>query len=508
MFSTTRPPREKRADFPVEHARRNPDVWAVVAACALSVFFLLTSLYIAQHRLLWYDEVITARVSRLSWPGETFHFLKTGLDQQPLPFYLLVRLSALPLGFSAFSLRLPSALAMCITLLVTFDCVRRLTDGLHGLLALSFLTCSVLPFYGSEARPYALICMWSACSLWLWVHTRRESWAAALFFGLAVFGSIVSHYYAIFCLVPYVIVTLSEVRDKGVPPKIVAACVAAGAGLALIAPFVKALRGLSAGFWAPASIGALNNVFVELFPRALVLLPLMLIWIAVATVHSRKIDPAAPMAPAERLAWLFLLIPFAAFLVAILITNAFYHRYFIGVLPGVAVGFSCLIWRHFRRRITISAGILCLLSANGILLSISEMDLSHPEHIGPPTAREESAKVESLLRFEDVLSKEGKQFVVVPLGHHLAIEALYYTKHPERYRLLDDATLSNDAVVSLDRRLAPYFPMHFWTVNDLKEHAREAALTDCTDAELLWTEQMGLRVQARLIKPLNVTYLK
>jgi hypothetical protein len=350
--------------------------------------------------------------------------------------------------------------------------------------------------------------MWSACSLWLWVHTRRESWVAALFFGLAIFGSIVSHYYSIFCLVPYAITSLSEVRQKGVPPKIVAACVAASAGLALITPFVKALRGLSAGFWAPATVGALNNVFVELFPHAPVLLPLMLIWIAAATVHSWKIAPAVPMGPAERLGWLFLLVPFAAFLVAKFITNAVYHRYFIGVLPGVAVGFSCLIWRHFRHRITISAGILCLLSGNGILLSISEMDLSRPEHIGPPTARDESAKVESLLQLEDVLSKEGKHFVVVPLGHHLAIEALYYTKHPERYRLLDDPTLSNVPVVSLDRRLAPYFPMHFWTVNDLKEHAREAALIDCTDTELLWTEQMGLRVQAPFIKLPNVTYLK
>jgi hypothetical protein len=136
MFSIKRLGREKRADFPMERAHHKPDLWAIVAACALSAFFLLGSFYIAAHRLLWYDEVITARVSRLSWPGETFRFLKTGLDQQPLPFYLLVKLSAWPLGFSAFSFRLPSALAMCFALLITFDCARRLTDGLHGLLAL------------------------------------------------------------------------------------------------------------------------------------------------------------------------------------------------------------------------------------------------------------------------------------------------------------------------------------------------------------------------------------
>src|SRR5450432_4273159 len=116
--------------------KRQADTWAVVAAVLLSVFCLLATLYIAGRRLPWYDEIITAIVSRLSWPGEVLRLLKTGVDQQPLPYYLLVKLSGGMFGVNLFSARLPSALALFAALLITFDCARRLTDGLHGLLAL------------------------------------------------------------------------------------------------------------------------------------------------------------------------------------------------------------------------------------------------------------------------------------------------------------------------------------------------------------------------------------
>ena len=67
--------------------------------------------------------------------------------------------------------RLPSAIAMVIGLLVIFDCTRRLTDGLHGLIAMSVATCSFLPYYGYEARSYAIYFMLAALSLWVWTYT-------------------------------------------------------------------------------------------------------------------------------------------------------------------------------------------------------------------------------------------------------------------------------------------------------------------------------------------------
>src|SRR5262249_54595843 len=179
-------------------------------------------------------EIVTYVVSRQPWPGETLRLLKKGIDQQPLPYYLLVRLSEQAFGMNSLSLRLPSAVGLFVGLLVTFDCARRLTDGLNGLIALMLLICSILPYYGSEATPYALVFMWTACSLWVWLLTQRGSRIAALGFGLTVFASVTSHYYAVFCLIPFGLSALLDIRTKGLPPKFIAGSLGALAGLALI----------------------------------------------------------------------------------------------------------------------------------------------------------------------------------------------------------------------------------------------------------------------------------
>src|SRR5581483_6395195 len=94
----------------ISRSERPKDAWAVIAAALLAGFCLLASLYIASRRILWYDEIYTALISARQWPGEVLRLLQTGADQQPLPYYLLVKASGKLFGWSAFSLRLPSAL--------------------------------------------------------------------------------------------------------------------------------------------------------------------------------------------------------------------------------------------------------------------------------------------------------------------------------------------------------------------------------------------------------------
>ncbi len=490
----------------ISGSERPKDNWAMIAAALLAGFCLLASLYIAGRRILWYDEIYTAVISARQWPGEVLRLLRAGVDQQPLPYYLLVKTSSKLFGANALSLRLPSALGMFAGLLVVFDCVRRLTDGLHGLLAPSLLICTVLPFYGFEARPYALVFLWSSCSLWLWLHTPRESKGAALAFGVAVFGSVTAHYYAVFCLIPYGVAALLEIREKGLPPKLLAGCAGAAAGLALMLPVAGALHGTSADFWAPASLSGLDEVFGDLFPHFLVLSALIVIWMTLAGAFGRKGAPAPPMESSERLAWLFLLIPFAGFVVAKLVTNAFYHRYFIGMLAGVAVGFPCLMWRRFRHLRVASAGVLCILAGSGILLYFSRV--RHAELAAVLLAGDDAVKIEKLLQSEDMLFREGKQYTVVSLDSRLILEAVYLSSHPERYRALDDPRLPVHQQIEMNKVMSSYVPMRIWSMNDLKEHAGEAAVADPSDAALQSMEQTGLNVQTRLVKPLKLMYLK
>jgi hypothetical protein len=81
---------------------------------------------------------------------------------------------------------------MVIGLLLTFDCARRFTDGLHGLIALASLTCSFLPYYGYEARSYAIYFMLASLWLWLWACGPNDKWSA-MTFGVVLFLAVTIH---------------------------------------------------------------------------------------------------------------------------------------------------------------------------------------------------------------------------------------------------------------------------------------------------------------------------
>jgi len=124
----------------VKHTPRIAESWSFLAAGALAAFYLVTSVYIASQRLLRFDELLTVHVARLSNWATICAALAHGADGQPPIFYMVVGIFDKLFGHSEVTMRLPSALAMMAGLLITFDCARRLTDGLHGLIALSVLT--------------------------------------------------------------------------------------------------------------------------------------------------------------------------------------------------------------------------------------------------------------------------------------------------------------------------------------------------------------------------------
>lgn len=488
-----------------------PEYWAVIIAGLFSAFFLTTALYISAHRMLWYDEILTDLVSRQPWPRGVFHLLKMGVDQQPLPYYFFVKLSKQAFGANAFGLRVPSAVTLFVGLLITFDCARRLTNGWYGLLALAFLSCTCLPYYGVEARPYALVFMWTIAALWLWLHTPVRSGIAALLFGVSIFGTVTSHYYGVFCLVPFGLSALLKIRAEALPPKLVAGTAGAIAGLATMFPMIHALHGglhgLKESFWAPATPGALEEAFTGLFPHFSILLSLILVWVVICTVY-RASPIAVPMDEAERLAWLFLAMPFAGFAAARLVTNALYHRYFIGMLPGVAVAFACLMWRHSRSRTIIWTGILCLLATFGLALYTAH--IRNPDW-DDPTAPGESARLRELLAMEKAPPSNSKRFLMLPLDSMLAVEILYHSGHPDRYRLLNDPTSLIPIYCRMNQMIGQFLPapMQLWNLTDVKAHAHEIAMIEPPQRTIFALQKMGLTFQFQHVHALQrVMYLE
>ncbi|MGC2112245.1 MAG: glycosyltransferase family 39 protein [Candidatus Korobacteraceae bacterium] len=477
---------------------------SLIAAAILAGFYLATSVYIASHRLYWFDELFIVRIAQLPSVAAMWQALAHASDTMPPGYHLLMRMVGRTFGYSEIVMRLPSALAMVAGLLLAFDCARRLTDGLYGLIAFALLTCSLLPYYGYEARPYAIYFLLSALAFWLWICTEPDNKWFAFLFGAVLCLAVTMHYYAALCVVPYVLWELVDWKSGKHPSlKLIAGLIGVGFAGGVLAPLAMAFsRQFSRDFWAHPSFFKLRTGFFELFPNALFLLALGISWIVLCQSRSRT-TVVQPRRPAESLGWLFFCIPLVGFLLAELRTNAFLMRYFIGVLPGVAVAFSCLLWRHFKNLRHISAGVLALLVAWG---TISQwMAVRHPERIDPFG---QQTATRQYLQLEDSVLSNGKQFILFdnPMLH---MEAKYYSQHPnECILLLREDAAEEIPTMRVQVNLSHYSPLRFWKLDDLRRHAGETALIDPAPETLQALRQAGLQVSVRYSKPLEVVYLQ
>ncbi len=476
-----------------------------LAAAILTAFYLATSLYIAAHRLFWFDEIFTVSISRLPHNSSIWTALAHAADSLPPVYYLIVRFSEKVFGQGEVAARLPSALAMAAGLLITFDCARRLSDGLHGLIALCVLSCSYLPYYGYEARSYAVYFMLAALSLWLWACTSNDDLWAALAFGGTLFFAVTVHYYAVLLLVPYALFELAHWKAGQRPSrKLIAGVVGTVLPVLLFLPVILPFaRQFSPGFWARPTFHQLQATLPALFPDGLFLLVLITIWI-VLLARDKPLTVNA-MSSGEAVGWLFLAMLLAGFALAKWKTNAFVDRYFIGVLPGVAVAFSCLLWRNYRVQRMVAYGALLILATCGMARQISTA--RHPEAIDSFLLQQDRTR--QFRDLEPMLHNEGKRYIVFP-SDLVHLEAAYYSPHPEDCILLlgaDGARESNRTRMELN--LAHYYPLQFWEIDDLRRHARETALIDPRPSALHALQEAGFTTFKRMsTSGLEVLYVQ
>ncbi|MGC2112120.1 MAG: glycosyltransferase family 39 protein [Candidatus Korobacteraceae bacterium] len=482
-------------------------IWTFAAAILLAVFYLATSVYIASQRLFWFDELFTLHIARLASWSMIWTALGHGADALPPAYYIVVKVFDSLFGPGDVAARLPSAIAMVAGLLLIFDCARRLTDGLHGLIALSVATCSFLPYYGYEARSYAIYFMLSALALWVWACTGASR-RSAILFGAVFFLGGCFHYYFAMGLVPYVLWELLHWKPGRRPSaKTVAGVAGSILSIAIFSPLILSFSSkFSTGYWNRPSFTELRAMFPQLFPDGLFLLALIMLWIVLAGSDDNKDSVVQAMPSTEAVGWLFLAIPLAAFVVAELKTNAFYSRYFIGVLPGVAVAFAFCIWRRFRKVASVSMGICLLLAMWGVGHQMTFV--RHPDLVEATGARQ-------FLQVESSLHVEGKHYFVFS-GPLLFLEAQYYAHHPEQCILLLPTDFSQQVKGGpdpylhqrLELNLSQYYPLQAWTVDDLRQHAGDAALIDPTAAALRDVQRAGLQAQTRFANPVQVVYLQ
>lgn len=481
---------------------------APIIAGLLAIFYFASSIYIAAHRVFWFDELFTLHIARLPGVAAIWTALGNGVDALPPTYYALVHFFDAWFGPGDIAARLPSAIGMSLGLLIIFDCARRLTDGLHGLIALSVATCSFLPYYGFEARSYALYFMLAALALWAWTYNAAgKPWPTYLF-GTAFLLGVCCHYYFVMCLAPYVLWELLRWKPGHRPSaKVLAGVAGAAIPVLLFSPLILSFsRKFSGGYWNRPSFPELRAIFSQLFPDGLFLLALIMIWIVLVSSDHERDAAVEPMQSAEAIGWLFLGIPLAAFVIAEWKTNAFYSRYFIGVLPGVAVALAYMLWRHFRSIAQVSTGIFLLLAGWGVSQQLTVV--RHPDKV-------EATGIRPFLQQESSLQLEGKRYFVftAPL---FFLEAQHYSAHPDEVVLLLPSDFTRQAKPGpdpylhqrLELNLSQYYPMNFWTVDDLRRHAADSALIEPTANAVKDVRDAGLPIQTRFSSPLQVDYLQ
>jgi 4-amino-4-deoxy-L-arabinose transferase-like glycosyltransferase len=250
----------------------------------LAGFYVVSSLYISAHRQLWFDEILTALVSRLPNLRVMWKALSEIEDQTPPVYFLITRTFDQMFHHDDIGLRVPSAIALGAGLLVTFDTARRLTDGLYGLIAMSVLATPFVTYYGYEARAYAIYLMFAAIALWLWVFTKAESKTAAATFGAVFLIGVAIHYYFVLCLLPFGIMALAQRRIFH--PKVMAATAGVMVSLAVLYPQIAKSRAFAKSIspvWAP-SIVRLLAAYQGLLPNV----TLLLVFIAIGLVVFSK----------------------------------------------------------------------------------------------------------------------------------------------------------------------------------------------------------------------------
>jgi len=478
------------------------------AAAMLAAFYLATSIYIGSHRLFWYDEIVTAHLAGLPNLATVLDALSHGADGLPPGYYILAMTTQKVFGSNEVAARLPSALSMAVGLLVTFDCARRLSDGLHGLIALAVLTCSFLPYYGYEARSYAIYFMLSALSLWIWTCTPDDKRWSPITFGAVLFLAVTIHYYAVLLLVPYGLWELYCWKPWQRPsPKLVVGILGVALAMLLMSKVMLSYsHQFSAAFsatpWTPTFNG-LRSVFYDLFPDGLFLLALVMLWLAMAVLSSHQSVSSDRRQAGESVGWLFLCIPLAGFVLAEWKTNAFLSRYFISALPGIAVGFSCCLWRHLPNARRVALGVLLILVTWGVATQLK--DTLHPDWIDPLG---QQTKTRHYLGLEAPLRGEGKRFFVFS-SSILHAEVAQYSKHPDDCVLLLPSDSTHQTIQTrMELNLAHYYPLQFWTLDDIRMHASEVALIEPRPDILDELRQAGFKITVRFPKPMEVVYLQ
>lgn len=317
----------------------------IFAALLLLAAFTIATLG-SQRDSLWFDEAYTLYIVRDAGRppdglADTARFVFNSLrsavqraraDVHPPLYFGLFDLWALLTGESAYTARLPSALAGLTGLAATYALGKRLSDARTGLIAAALLgTASIFVYYSREARMYTLLLALAALATMAYLRWReRPSRGRTLIYGLLLAALAYTHYAGVLVLLTHALHLL--LTQPRLIPRLL---LPGGIALALFAP------------WIPSALWQLNahgGPAAPPFTRADVALTELLFFFT-GGYWLLYLIPLVAIIPRIRqhkdillllLLWL-LVTPLALLLLNLWIPGVYQVRYSLGVLPAGAL---------------------------------------------------------------------------------------------------------------------------------------------------------------------------
>jgi len=319
----------------------------VIAYVFFAIAYIIPSVVLARHKLVWVDEFFTLYLSKTASWSDLWRALSTGADQHPPSFYYLTHLILKVAGTSHITLRLTALFGFGLCCLCLYEIARQLVGRQWGVPAMLLPLTTPALYYATEARGYGLELGFITFSLLMWISTmeskKRALTVPALAIGLCL--AVAAHYYAVLFLFPLAVgelVKMTKRRSLDVP--VCSALLAALIPLLLFAPLILRAASYSRNFWATPFWGAM----LLWYPNMLGRMPLILLAASglafvlsiQATQDWRTVTPEVT-APVVIAVTTSALLPVVGTIIAMLVTHAFTERYFIAALPGSAI---LLLW--------------------------------------------------------------------------------------------------------------------------------------------------------------------
>jgi 4-amino-4-deoxy-L-arabinose transferase-like glycosyltransferase len=185
--------------------------WTFFAILAMGIAFRL---YDLGGPSLWTDEGITRWFAALPM-GRMQEALRLDFVNLPLFFTLENWISGI-LGDSEVALRFTSAAFGMLCIPVVYRVGTRAAGSVGGLAASGFWALHPMTiWYSREARPYALSTLLALISLWMFFRLReKESTASWLGVGITFALGLINHYYFILVPASLTLLALAEIRSR------------------------------------------------------------------------------------------------------------------------------------------------------------------------------------------------------------------------------------------------------------------------------------------------------